>query len=102
MPGKLDRVANFHESTMHSLAELTGAAGFDHPREFRPEHFSRRVSGNEVMTFSELYPPLQAGELLRGTRDVRFQAAWDLASASDFRPVTKPAPHEMLATGTTG
>jgi glutamate synthase domain-containing protein 2 len=99
---KLDRVANFHESTMHSLSELTAAAGLDHPREFRADHFLRRVSGNEVMTFGELYPPLESGELLRETRDKRFQAAWDLASASDFRPISQPLRHEMLSTGTTG
>jgi glutamate synthase domain-containing protein 2 len=102
VPDKLERVANFHESTMHSLAELTAAAGLDHPREFRPDHFLRRVSGNEVMTFSELYPPLEPGELLRGTRDKRFQAAWDLASASDFRPTLQPSRRELLSTGTMG
>jgi glutamate synthase domain-containing protein 2 len=102
VPDKLDRVANFHASTIHSLAELTAAAGLDHPREFRPEHFSRRVSGNEVLTFGELYPPLAPGELLRGTRDDRFRAAWDMANASDFRPISQPALLEMRATGTMG
>ena len=33
-----------------------------------------------------LYPPLEPGELLRGTRDVRFREAWETASASTFRP----------------
>jgi hypothetical protein len=54
------------------------------------------------MTFSELYPPLEPGELLRGTRDKRFQAAWDLASASDFRPTLQPSRRELLSTGTMG
>jgi hypothetical protein len=71
---------------MHSLAELTAAAGLDHPSEFEPDHFSRRVSGNKVMMFGQLYPPLEPGELLRGTRDLRFRDAWDMASASSFRP----------------
>jgi glutamate synthase domain-containing protein 2 len=83
---KVERVANFHASTMHSLAELTAAAGLDHPSEFEPDHFSRRVSGNKVMMFGQLYPPLEPGELLRGTRDLRFRDAWDMASASSFRP----------------
>jgi len=83
---KLERVANFHASTMHSLIELTAAAGLDHPNEFGPQHFSRRVSGNEVMTFAELYPPLAIGELLSGTQDRRFRDAWDMARAADFRP----------------
>jgi hypothetical protein len=66
--------------------ELTAAAGLDHPREFRSHHFSRRVSAREVMTFAELYPSLENGELLKGTKDPRFRDAWTMASASDFRP----------------
>ena len=87
VPDKLDRVANFHASTMQSLAELTAAAGLDHPSEFQPEHFSRRVSADKIMTFKELYPSLEPGELLRGTRDPRFRDAWEVANASEFRPV---------------
>ena len=87
VPDKLDRVANFHASTMQSLAELTAAAGLDHPREFQPEHFSRRVSADKIMTFKELYPSLEPGELLRGTRDPRFRDAWEVANGSEFRPV---------------
>ena len=71
VPDKLERVANFHASTMHSLAELTAAAGLDHPRD-QPYHFSRRVSGNEVMTFSELYPSLESGNYW-GTRTYDFE-----------------------------
>jgi glutamate synthase domain-containing protein 2 len=84
---KIERVANFHASTMHSLIELTAAAGLDHPSEFKPHHFSRRVSASEVMTFAELYPPLAPGELLDGACDPRFSEAWRKASAWDFRPL---------------
>jgi glutamate synthase domain-containing protein 2 len=87
VPDKLDRVANFHASTMHSLMELTAAAGLDHPREFGLHHFCRRVSASEVKTFEGLYPPLAAGELLDGTKDPRFRDAWMMASAIDFRPL---------------
>ena len=83
---KLHRVANFHASTMQSLIELTAAAGLLHPNEFALEHFSRRVSASEVMSFAQLYPPLQPGELLRGTSDLRFRDAWAMAQATDFRP----------------
>jgi glutamate synthase domain-containing protein 2 len=83
---KLHRVANFHASTLQSLVELTAAAGLLHPNEFSLEHFSRRVSASEVMTFAQLYPPLAAGELLKGTSDLRFRDAWAMARATDFRP----------------
>jgi len=71
---------------MHSLIELTAAAGLDHPNEFTPHHFSRRISGSEVMSFAQLYPQLASGELLSGTNDLRFRDAWTMASATDFRP----------------
>jgi len=87
VPDKLQRVANFHSSTILSLMELTAAAGLDHPREFQPQHFSRRISASEVMTFGQLYPTLEPGELLRATGDARFRDAWALASAEDFRPL---------------
>jgi glutamate synthase domain-containing protein 2 len=86
VPDKLQRVANFHAATMHSLIELTAAAGLDHPNEFTAHHFSRRISGSEVMTFAQLYPQLAPGELLSGTNDPRFRDAWAMACATDFRP----------------
>jgi glutamate synthase domain-containing protein 2 len=91
VPDKLQRVANFHASTMHSLIELTAAAGLDHPNEFGPQHFSRRVSASEVMSFAQLYPRLAPGELLSGTSDARFRDAWAMASAHDFRPALAQA-----------
>jgi glutamate synthase domain-containing protein 2 len=85
VPDKSERVYNFHRATMEALAELVGAAGLDHPTEFGPVHFSRRVSAREVKTFAELYPTLREGELLSGTRDKRFAAAWAMANAGEFR-----------------
>jgi glutamate synthase domain-containing protein 2 len=58
------RVKNFHAATLHALSELVAAAGLDHPSEFMPAHFSRRVSPREVVSFDELYPALRPGELL--------------------------------------
>ena len=87
VPDKATRVANFHAATLHELAELTAAAGLDHPRDFRPEHICQRVSQTEVRTFAELYPALRKGELLEGTQDVRFARAWAQARADSFRAV---------------
>jgi Conserved region in glutamate synthase len=82
---KSERVYNFHRATVEALAELVSAAGLDHPTEFTPWHFSRRVSPHEVKTFAELYPMLEPGELLIGTRDKRFSSAWAMANAEEFR-----------------
>lgn len=65
-----------HVQTMKALAEFVAAAGLSHPVEFTPEHFSRRISANEVLSLADSYPPLARGGLLAGTQDRRFKDAW--------------------------
>ncbi len=86
VPDKLERVANFHRSTIEALAELTGAAGLTNPGQFSLEHFTRRVSATEAVGFDLLYPRLAPGELLAGTADPRFRDAWAKANPESFRP----------------
>ncbi len=81
----MQRVANFHRATLHELAEMTAAAGLDHPKDFKPIHISRRISASEVVTFADIYPSLSEGELLAGTGNARWKLPWDLASAHSFR-----------------
>ncbi len=81
---KTERVRNFHRSMLQALAELTAAAGLDHPQDFRPAHFSRRVSENEVMTFAQLYPSTAPGELLTGARDEALRTLWAAARPDSF------------------
>ncbi len=87
VPDKIERVANFHRETIEALAELTAAAGLDHPQDFTRAHISRRISPSEVATFAELYPSLAKGELVAGAADPRWRKIWDMASASTFRAV---------------
>jgi glutamate synthase domain-containing protein 2 len=86
VPLKTDRVQNYHQATLHALAELIAAAGLDHPQDILPIHFSHRASGTDVLSFTRLYPALRPGELLEGTADVRFREAWDMARAETFAP----------------
>jgi glutamate synthase domain-containing protein 2 len=81
---KTERVRNYHRSMLHALAELTAAAGLEHARNFRPIHFSRRVSASDTKTFAELYPQLQPGELIAGARDGWWREQWDAARSDRF------------------
>jgi hypothetical protein len=81
----MQRVANFHRATLHELAEMTAAAGLDHPREFKPIHISRRVTPSDVVTFADIYPPLVENELIAGTAKLRWKQPWDLAHPESFR-----------------
>ncbi len=44
-----------------------------------------------MKSFAELYPPLEPGELLTGSADKRYQMAWDMASAEEFRALPRAA-----------
>ena len=84
-PLKAERARNFHRETLKSLAEITAAAGLDHPGQFSLSHFARRVTAREVASFADLYPSLRPGELLEGTRDPRFAEAWKAARPDRFQ-----------------
>src|SRR5262249_26741179 len=99
VPDKAERVFNFQRATLEALAELVAAAGLDHPTQFAPPHFSRRVSPHEVKSFTELYPALSPGELIAGTSDRRYEAAWAMASAHEFRAVPRIATVAPRANG---
>ena len=81
---KTERVRNFHRSMLHALAELTAASGLEHPRNFRPVHFSRRVGAYETRTFAELYPALEAGQLIAGAGDAVWRSWWEMARPDRF------------------
>jgi glutamate synthase domain-containing protein 2 len=87
VPDKMQRVVNFHGATLHELAEMTAAAGLEHPNDFKPIHISRRISASEVITFAELYPPLPEGALVAGTAPPRWMQPWAMADARSFRAV---------------
>jgi glutamate synthase domain-containing protein 2 len=86
VPTKAVRVAQFHKETVKALAELVAAAGLEHPRDLRPQHFMHRAAPDRVVTLAELYRPLAPGELLSGTSDPRFHDAWELAQSASFAP----------------
>ena len=85
VPDKAERVYNFHRATIMALAELTAAAGLDHPSDFRPEHFWRRIDVREARTFADIYPRLETGELVAGARDEHWRKAWTMADVESFR-----------------
>ncbi|HET8728109.1 MAG TPA: FMN-binding glutamate synthase family protein [Alphaproteobacteria bacterium] len=85
VPDKAQRVANFHRSTLHALAELLAAAGLEHPSQLRPHHLAQRVGTTEIKLLSQLLPYLEPGELLKGATNHAFYAnTWSIARADRF------------------
>lgn len=61
---KAVRIYNYHKATIHSFVELLAAAGINKPDDLSRRHINRRVTMNQLMTYKEIYPGLQTGELL--------------------------------------
>ena len=86
---KSDRVARFHDSTLKALGKLAGAAGLNHPSEFRPAHFMVREKDNAFVEGSEAFPHLQTGFLLDpGTTPelADWHSRWNRARSDTFSP----------------
>ena len=87
VPSKAERVAKFHEQTLHALQEIVQAAGLKHPSDITAHHIVRRVNDNEVRLLANLVPQLSEASLLaedlEGTHNV-FRLYWPRASASHF------------------
>eukprot|EP01013_Petalomonas_cantuscygni_P025571 TRINITY_DN47578_c0_g1_i1.p1 TRINITY_DN47578_c0_g1~~TRINITY_DN47578_c0_g1_i1.p1 ORF type:complete len:787 (-),score=146.10 TRINITY_DN47578_c0_g1_i1:284-2644(-) len=81
------RVARFHASTMHSVAEILGAAGVGSAAELRPHMLHRRTSVAEALSYEAIYfrEPVVHGALLVGTGPPGLQAAWDHAVSLERR-----------------
>jgi glutamate synthase domain-containing protein 2 len=96
---KSERVYNYHRSTMLALGELVASAGLEHPRDFGPAHFYRRVSEVSVASFAELWPPPVRGSFIEGHADARYSAAWAEARAHRFgRDAGEPTIERLLKT----
>ncbi len=86
VPSKAERVARFHTNTLKALAEMTGAAGLDHPSKFLPHHFIMREKDRDMVTGAEIYPYLPERFLLDTEDDYGYRKRWDRAYADSFEP----------------
>jgi len=62
---KAQRNANYQEKTIHAFLEIVAASGLNHPKEITRHHINKRVGGNSVRKYSELYPEIAPGCLLK-------------------------------------
>ena len=85
VPDKAQRVATYHNSTIHALAEMLAAAGIERPEDLGPQHLVRRVSQHEIRLYSQIHTFLKPGELLeQGEQHPFYGLSWKLADAHSF------------------
>jgi glutamate synthase domain-containing protein 2 len=81
---KKERVASFHEHTIKSFLELTGAMGFSNPSDLTPDCVMRRIDDEVVKPFSEIYEYLQPGQLLGDNIPDSYKQHWAKAHPDKF------------------
>ena len=94
VPGKAERVYNFHRQTLKALSDMLAAAGLQHPDQLQPHHLVRRVTATEIRQFSQIYHFLKPGQLVDGTaKDRLYGGNWVRASADSFASQEMAAVH---------
>lgn len=77
---KAQRVARYHNTTIHAMLELVSSAGLNDPSEVMPHHIYRRVNGPTIKTYADLYPGIECDCLLNsGTVPPAWQDDWQRA-----------------------
>jgi glutamate synthase domain-containing protein 2 len=85
VPEKAERVARFHKSTLNALHEIVVAAGLNSPDDFRPSQLRQRINVAEMKQMDEIYPFVEEGELIAGTKHDTLRRWWDAADPDSFR-----------------
>ncbi|MCF6224494.1 MAG: FMN-binding glutamate synthase family protein [Flavobacteriaceae bacterium] len=62
---KAQRVANYHEATIHSFLEMIAAAGLKNHDEIERKHVNRRVGMHSIAKYNEIYPVIEKGIYLK-------------------------------------
>ena len=78
------RVANFHEGTVRTAAELLGAAALKRPEQVKRQHIRRRVSPTEVRRFDQIYPIVEMGSMPGGKVPERYARPVEVADPDHF------------------
>lgn len=81
---KAKRTAAYHQATMHGVAEMLGSMGLNATSELRPWHRMRRTDFTEIKHYGEIYPTLEAGDLLKKKLPAGWERAVVAASATTF------------------
>lgn len=97
---KAQRVANYHQQTLHGFLELLAAIGLGDPADLTPGHINRRVGDTLIRNYDDLYPWLEKGTLLTidgqpangspddpartGTLPESYQRAWQRADPDSW------------------
>ncbi|MCL4143372.1 UNVERIFIED_CONTAM: hypothetical protein GTU68_028709, partial [Idotea baltica] len=81
---KTQRVANFHDETVKSVAEIISSVGLTSPSQLHRQHIFRRVSASEVKTYEDIFPSVKKGEFLKDKPESRYARFITNSSSESF------------------
>lgn len=84
VPDKIERVSNFQQATVASAAQIVASMGLNGFGALEPSMLNRRIEGQRVRTYAEIYDWLMPGELVDCPPEA-WLSDWIEASAEEFR-----------------
>lgn len=82
---KSEMVCDFHKNTLHSVAEILGAAGMKSTSDVTPARMMRRMSDTSIVPYTQLYHFLHKGELIDGRATYpEYRELWQIARHDSF------------------
>ncbi len=83
------RVFNYQHNTLEAFSELLGGAGLQATNQISRHHVNRRIAGDVVKTYADLFPYMERGKFLKPEYSGLYQKYFDLASPHDFAPTMR-------------
>lgn len=81
---KSERCARFHKATISSFLDILASMGLSSSSELMPHHLYRRTAEGISVTYDQIYPFLNEGDLLMKNIHPFYNAFWERASADQF------------------
>ncbi|KEZ77274.1 FMN-binding glutamate synthase family protein [Salinisphaera hydrothermalis] len=78
------QVRNFHDATIKSFMDITGALGVASPEELSPVHVYHRPEHGPAATYESMHPKVGSGDFLNDRVPEAYQRDWQRASADAF------------------
>jgi glutamate synthase domain-containing protein 2 len=83
--GKADRVAKYHDATIHALLEIVAAAGLTAPAQVTRHHVQRRVNEETIKSYADIYPEIETNCLVDDRNiPVNWAADWQSADSRQW------------------
>lgn len=87
VPSKTERIKNFHNETLKSVAHILEAMGLESTQQLERNHIKKRISDHVIKDYSEILLEIEEGTFLRDNIPDEYSSAYARAQAASFRPL---------------